>query len=201
MTYALRAAAWVPAVPGRDVGEATRLAVVWTERQCWREHARAIVVTSTRDQFEVPELAEFSKQHSHVTRRSQQRLAGEVPVLVYLPDADDLDFAVHLAGSSSLAVVESGAFALRGWAAWLEALDLVSGEPTPGLVEVTKGALERLVFYGNNAFDDDFGKERARAVLAELRGRGKLDRDLLLGAALAAGLSAHAVKNLGRLMG
>jgi len=200
VTYALRTAAWVPQAPGRDPGEAARLAVQWTERQCRQEHARAILVTSTREQFEVPELAEFSKQHSHVTRRSQQRLAGEVPVLAYLPDTEDLDFATRLAGSSSLAVVESDAFPLCGWAAWLEASDLVSGEATPGLGAVTRDALDRFAFYGNNAFDDDFGRERARAVLAELRGRGKLDRDLLLGAALAAGLSAHAVKNLGRLI-
>jgi hypothetical protein len=36
--------------------------------------------------------------------------------------------------------------------------------------------------------------------VGELRGRGDFDRDLVLGAVLAAGVSAHGVKNLAALI-
>ena len=43
-----------------------------------------------------------------------------------------------------------------------------------------KDAVDRLVFYGNNGFGDDFGKRQARSILTELRRQGNLDGDLLL---------------------
>lgn len=105
-----------------------------------------------------------------------------------------------LARRSSLAVLESSFFPLRGWAAWLGARNLATGEATPKLLATIRDAVERLKYYGNNAFAERFGKDRARSIVGELRGRGDFDRDLVLGAVLAAGVSAHGVKNLAALI-
>ena len=121
-------------------------------------------------------------------------------MLSYVPTYQELQFAVGLAHDSSIAVVESIATPLRGWAAWLGALNLVTGEPTPALEERIGKAVDRLCSYGNNAFADPFENQRAWLILNDLRGGGHLDRDLLLGAMLAAGVSARGIKNLARLI-
>ena len=82
-------------------------------------------------------------------------------MLSYVPTLKDLEFATGLARKSSLAVVESISTPLRGWAAWLGALNLVTGAPTAVLPETTREAVERLKSCGNNGFADDYGKRDA----------------------------------------
>lgn len=99
-----------------------------------------------------------------------------------------------------MAVVETVQFPLVGWAAWLEATNLLTGEPTPALPDHLRNAIDRLKLYGNNGFGDDFGRRRARTILADLRSDGILDGDTILGAVLAAGVSARGISQLGRLI-
>lgn len=125
---------------------------------------------------------------------------GEGPVLAYVPHAEELEFATRLARNSSLAVVETVSFPLGGWAAWVGALDLVAGEVTGPLSEPVTEAIERLKFYGNNGFGDDFGKRMARGILDDIRECDEWGAGLLPGAVLAAGVSDRGVKNLVKLM-
>lgn len=74
----------------------------------------------------------------------------------------------------SLAVVQTVSFPLAGWAAWLGARNLLTEEPTPPLTGSVKDAVDRLVFYGNNGFGDNFGQSQARSILADLKSAGTL---------------------------
>jgi hypothetical protein len=122
-------------------------------------------------------------------------------VLSYVPDVEELEFATRMAHGSSLAVVETVAFPIAGWASWLGAWNLIADEATPAITDGFRVAVERLKFYANNAFSDQFGKQQARRILSELRGFEEFDRDFLLGAALGSGVSARGVRNLRRLLG
>ena len=195
--------AWVPDDdPERDWSIAAGLAARWVDDRCREEGAGGVLVTNTLDFHGVAELDEFERRHVRTSRRSarsRMRSRGG-PVLAYVPYADDLQFAMRLARSSSLAAVETVSFPLRGWAAWLGAWNLVTNDQTPALPDNVKDAVDRLKFYGNNGFGDDFGKRQARSILVGLRSQGALNRDVLVGAALAAGISARGTTNLGRLL-
>ncbi len=195
--------AWVPDDdPERDWSIAAGLATRWVDDRCTKEGASGVLVTNALNHLGVPELDDFVGRHTRTSRLAgQSRVgAGVGPVLSYVPFVDDLDFAMGLARGSSLAVVETVSFPASGWAAWFQALNLVTGVRTPPLAEPIKGAVDRLEFYGNNGFGDQFGKQQARSILSDLRNVETFDSDLLLGAVLAAGVSARGVKNLGRLI-
>lgn len=193
--------AWVPDDdPGRDWGLAAQLAVDWIEERRRQERSQGILVTNTLGHLGVPELERFEKKYQRVSPRSSRR-DSRGPVLSYVPTLKDLEFATGLARKSSLAVVESFSTPLRGWAAWLEALNLVTGAPTAVLPETTREAVERLKFCGNNGFADDYGKRDALRIISGLHERGCLDQDLLVGAVFAAGVFAvPGIKNLASLI-
>lgn len=191
--------AWVPDDdPQRDWETAASLAADWVNEKSAQSGASAVLVTNALNHLNVPSLENFERRHSRISRlASRTRVgSGEGPVLSYVPEAEDLLFAMGLARNADLAVVEGGLFPLQGWAAWYEAYDLVRDEPTPPLPDPIREAVDRLKFYGNNGFGDPFGKQEARVTLGRLQGEGVLDMPLILGAALAAGLRARAIKNL-----
>lgn len=195
--------AWVPDDdPERDWNIAAGLAARWVDDRCMKEGASGVLVTNTLDHLGVPELEDFERRHSRTSRlASRDRVgSGRGPVLSYVPAAEELQFAMALARDSSLGVVETISFPLSGWAAWFEAWNLIDDQPTPPLSEAIRNAVEHLKFHGHNGFGDQFGKDRARAILGELHAEGSLDAGLLAGAVLAAGVSARGVKNLTKLM-
>ena len=108
--------------------------------------------------------------------------------------------AMSLARHSSLGVVETVSFPLLGWASWFEAWDLVRQEPTPPLPESVRECVERLAFYGNNGFGDQFGKRQAQSILEQLDEPARKASALLPGALIAAGLSPRGIQNIRRLM-
>ncbi len=200
---ALLFTAWVPDDdPERDWSVAAGLAVDWVEERCRQEGASGVLVTNTLDSQGVPELDGFERRHVRTSRRAGRGRVGRGvgPVLSYVPHAEELEFAMRLARGSSLAVVETVSFPLIGWAARLGATNLITGETTSPPADPVNEAVDRLKFYGNNGFGDDFGKRQARTILADLRAVGSLDLAVIRGAVLAAGVSARGVKNLGQLM-
>lgn len=141
MRSALSRAAWVPDDdPQRPWATAASLAVEWAERRCVEEGADAVLVTNALGHLG-PELEAFARRHTHTTRRAGRARVGPGggPVLAYVPYADDLEFAMHLAHGSSLAVVETSAFPLAGWASRLDAWDLVNDGASPPLPDVRRG--------------------------------------------------------------
>jgi len=195
--------AWVPDDdPTRDWGVAAGWAVRWVDERCRMEGATGVLVTNTMSHLGVPELDRFEQRNSRTSRRAGRARVprGEGPVLAYVPHAEELDFATRLARNSSLGVVETVSFPLGGWAAWLGAFNLVTEEFTGPLDTAVAEAVERLNFYGNNGFGDDFGKRMARSILEGLTDRPEWSAGLLPGAVLAAGVSDRGVKNLEKLM-
>lgn len=195
--------AWVPDNdPTRDWSIAAAWAVDWVDERCRVEGASGVLVTNTMSHLGVPELNAFERRNTRTSRRAGRARVpdGEGPVLAYVPHAEELEFAARLARNSSLGVVETVSFPLGGWAAWVGAFDLVAEEVTGPLSDSVVEAIERLKFYGNNGFGDDFGKRMARGILEDICESDEWSAGLLPGAVLAAGVSDRGVKNLGKLM-
>ncbi|MFF1509017.1 hypothetical protein [Streptomyces sp. NPDC058326] len=198
-------AAWVPDDdPERDWELAAQLAVAWIQQECDEQDAGGVLVLNAFGaQDHSPALRRFSALHACTTPRADRSRVGcgIGPVLVYAPTEKTLDFAMSLARGSSIAVIEGTLFPLRGWAQQLGAIDLTrpNDEPEqipPRLVE----AIERLDFYGNNGFGDQFGKQQAGNILRDLRDAGILDREFILGAMAARGASDRSIKNLSKIV-
>ncbi len=194
--------AWVPDDdPERDWSIAAGLAVDWVEQRCSEEKASGVLVTHSVGTTNVPELRDFTRRHAHTSRlASSDRVgAGFGPVLSYVPDEEDLYFAMQLARKSSIAVVEATSFPLFGWASWFEARNLITGDVALPLDEPVREAVDRLHFNSNNNFGDPFGKQQARSILDKI----SMDdgtSDVILGAVLAAGVRPNGVRNLRRLI-
>lgn len=200
MTFS--AVAWVPDDdPERDWSVAAALAAAWVEDRCREEDASGVLVTNTLGFLGVPELEAFEGRHTRTSRRAARARvgSGRGPVLSYVPYVEELEFAMGLARHSSLAVVETVGFPIAGWARWLRAWNLIEGTPAAPLPEPITEAVDRLRFYGNNGFGDDFGKRQARTILSGLQGQDQCF-ELVPSAVLAAGVSARGVAKLTQLM-
>nr|WSY56257.1 hypothetical protein OG999_43015 [Streptomyces sp. NBC_00886] len=199
-------AAWAPDDdPERDWEIAADLAVTWVRQECAEQGAVGVLVLNAFGvEQQIPSLRRFAAEHAVTTpRASHDRVGrGKGPVLAYVPDEKTLDFAVGLARGSSLAVVESvHGFSLDGWARQLGAIDLTRPDEQPEQLDSELAeAIDRLDFYKNNGFGDQFGKQQAQRILQDLRGAGLLERDVVLGAMAAKGASDRAVRNLGKLI-
>lgn len=192
-------ATWVPFNDG-DLDLPAALAVEWVERECAEQNTGGLLVTpkATIDGH-VEGIRAFAAKHGHTSARSgrRRRSGGDGPVLAYLPDMGDLEFAGSRARRSSLCAVEHPIFRLAGWAAARDAVNLATGEaPTPLDDEVTT-LLEHLAFAGNNGWFDAPGKRDARRILGEMRAAAPaLDADFLAGYVLGKGQTAAAAKHL-----
>jgi hypothetical protein len=92
-------------------------------------------------------------------------------------------------------------FPLRGWAAQVNAVDLTRPEDeTDGLDARLTSALDRLKSYGNNGYGPPFDRQQAARILDDFRAAGLLDRDVVLGAMVAQGVSPNGLKRLGQLI-
>ncbi|MEU8138648.1 hypothetical protein [Streptodolium elevatio] len=204
MTNILRAA-WVPDDdPHRDWEIAAQLAVDWIREECADQRANGVLVLNAFGaEQSVPALRRFTAQHAATTPRAGRNRAdsGLGPVLAYVPTERTLDFAAGLARGSSLAVVEGSSSPLEGRARELGAVDLTRPDETPTPIEsALTAAIGRLHFYSNNSFSVQFGKQRAQRILEDLRGEDLLDRELILGALVARGVSDRGVRNLDKLI-
>lgn len=85
-------------------------------------------------------------------------------------------------------------------ASWFEAWDLVREEPTRPLRESVRECVERLAYYGNNGFGDDFGKRQAQSILERLDESARQASSLLPGALIAAGASPRGIRNIWQLV-
>lgn len=195
--------AWVPDDdPTRDWSIAAGWAVDWVDERCRMEGVSGVLVTNTMSRLGVPALDGFEQRNTRTSRRAGRARGreGEGPVLAYVPHGEELEFASRLARDSSLAVVETVSFPLAGWAAWVGALNLVTRELTSPLDPAVAETVERLKFYANNGFGDDFGKRMARSILEDLpTDTLAWSSALLPSAVLAAGVSYRGVKNLENL--
>ncbi len=199
----LLSVAWVPDDdPTRDWEVAARLAAAWVDDRCQHEGATGVLLTNTMDYLGVPALDVFAARHVRTSPRPARQRAGTGvgPVLSYVPHEKELETAMNLARGSSLGVVETVSFPLLGWASWFEAWDLVRQEPTPPLPESVRECVERVAFYGNNGFGDQFGKRQAQSILERLDEPARKASALLPGALIAAGVSPRGIRNIRQLM-
>lgn len=193
----VRSFAWVPEAETRPRGAAAELAGSWLRQQASEYGERPGAVTPAIQGYGIPDVDRLGWKTS---RRSGLRRVpdGRLGVLAYMPDWESLEFATQLAHDGSIAVVEGFGTRVEGWARWHKAVDLTTGEQSQALPGDLVDLVERLRFYGNNAFTRGFGRDQALRYVQSAR---PVDTELLLGALLAADQSASGVKRLSGLIG
>ncbi|MGI9002233.1 MAG: hypothetical protein ACR2GH_11260 [Pseudonocardia sp.] len=149
-------AAWVPFGDG-DLELSAALAAEWVERECDEQEAGGLLVIprASVDGL-VGTIQTFAARHGFTSARGgrARRSGGDGPVLAYLPDLRDLEFAGSRAHRASLCAVEHPIFRLAGWAAARHAVNLTTSEATVPLDDEVAVLLNDLVFAGNNGWFD-----------------------------------------------
>ena len=108
----------------------------------------------------------------------------------HLPSPKALALAEQHAKGSALVVVEHPfPWRLSGWAGALGALDLDNGQRASLDAEVRE-VIDRLVMDGHNGYGPRRDRESAQRTLRDAASAGLLDRDLILSALGACGVSA-----------
>lgn len=183
-----------------DWDEAAGYAVEWLEATRTRDHGTPILVTPVKQDYFGVESIQWCRSHYEWTTVQSRGHVGPGPVLAYVPYARDLEYAMRLARGRPICVVEANLFPLAGWAQELGAVNLLAPDRQPeSLPETAQKELESLTFYGNNAWGDSFGKNRARQILPRLRQFGILD-DTFDGRMIARGAGENGVKNLRKII-
>jgi hypothetical protein len=195
--------AWAP-FPHDDPPQlliALSSAVEWTEQQCSDEGKTGLLImppsTNVRDW---EPLREFASVNDRTTRRGGMRTNPERnrPVLAFMPDLDEVEYAASLSNGSSLCVMEAPNVPLAGWASACGAHNVVTGQMTPPPKDDIVRLLNDLKTAGNNGWSDIPGKRDAISLLRRLRAAAPdLDSDFIAGYMLAMdGVFASGAKQL-----
>jgi hypothetical protein len=187
-------AAWVPFTADRTLEDAAAIAMRWAEDAAAIHHGPAVLVTDRIGEYHGHEPFDRYRRGRHVSPRSNRPDFQPGAVIAHVPPPGALELAMRLANGTALAVVEHPApWRLAGWARTLGALDLITEQTTPALNPDLAKHLDHLTFYGNNGYTRGHGREGARRILTSLQNARLLDRDLVLSALAALGVSAHSL--------
>lgn len=195
-------AAWVPEDdPYRDWNDAAAPAVAWIEKEARDQGKHAVLVTNTFNgaTFDTP-LARYTRPHHHFTPQGTRPSMRSVPVVAFVPDMRTLEFAIRLAGNSSLCIIETSSDPVSGWAAVTGAVNLLTGEHAKLDATVAKH-IDRLAWYGNNGYGDSFGKKNAGHALDDLAEAGVTDPGFIVSALAAKRISLNGQENIRKLIG
>ena len=136
-----------------------------------------------------------------VTLRSDPLPHGG-PVFTYYPDDRVLAAAIARARGTVLAVLSSSRPEADGWAAAVEAHNLLTGEPTPTVDDETAGHIDDLVdagYGGGYNKRDNYIMSKVRPALTALLAQG-CSNDFIVTYCLAKGLTATHAKDLRGLL-
>lgn len=97
-----------------------------------------------------------------------------------------------------MCVVEWPSFKIDGWAAYIGAVNLRTGEPAQ-MDEPTRKQIDSLAFQGHNAYSGDTDKHLVRSILAEIE--VGLSAEFICSAAMAAGVGRTGYRSLRKLVG
>ncbi|WP_280200592.1 hypothetical protein [Nocardia cyriacigeorgica] len=141
---------WISQAQGLD--RAVAKVADWFRRNADRYDQRALLAPQKNNlRSPKPALAQYISNKNVGSRKGTQANAGG-PVLAYVPTLEVLEDAIHLADGQALGVVEWVPGEMSGWAAATNALDLETGEPTPGVPPDIAAALEDLHRAGYNGY-------------------------------------------------
>lgn len=186
-------AAWVPDDdPVRPWDEAAALVINWVDAQAEELGSKPILVTNAHID---PPVHGFSWGSDWFSRLSGGTARNRA-VMSYVPGIEDFEYALDIARSAAVGVVETVSFRVGGWAAEVGALNLLTGQPTPPHLPAVRELLERLAFYGNNGYGDQFGKKMAPDLVRDLINTGQIEPELIPGALAAHHVSARGQKKI-----
>ncbi|WP_211304741.1 hypothetical protein [Umezawaea tangerina] len=201
-TY-LQAAAWVPDDdPERAWSDAADLAANWIWGRSEIEKVTPLLVTNTfQNGVGIGCLDEMARRGGQATPQGKQRF-DRGPVLVYVPDARTLKFALDLAHGYSLAIVEAVGFSIAEWAAGAGAINLLDGTTsTSGIPADVKADLDHAVFFGgNNGWTGPHEKQHASSHLETHVQSGRLTPEQAASYVISQGVSDAGAKRLRRLL-
>lgn len=190
----------MPFQESRDSTDAARVATRWADEEAVRRgRASILVVDHKSDVHDGTPLASCLNGRC-ASVRSQQVDAPVGAVIAYLPSPKAFALATRHAKGCSLVVVEHPSpWRLKGWAGALDALDLDSGQSTSFDTGI-RNVVARLATDGHNGYGPNRDRESARRTLVTAASAGLLDRDLILGAPGAYGISAAGQFEMERLV-
>lgn len=164
----------------------------WCAEQDVEHGEQAGVVTHALNDLGVRVLDRLRWRTS--PRASRDRIPrGDLSVLCYVPDWRLLAFAQRTARNGSVAVVQSPPEQIEGWARWHGALDLRTETRAEPLPDDFREQIDRLLFYGNNAYAPKYDRQRAVAIFSDI---DPTQQHLVWGALIAAGVRASGVERL-----
>ncbi|WP_156725794.1 hypothetical protein [Streptomyces apocyni] len=146
-------------------------------------------------------IGHFADTYDATTSRGRVPHTSQRPVLAYVPDYGDMHLAASYARNRALAVVESRAEPLIGWAMEVQAVDLTTGAVTVDTRSPEqRRELERIHDYGNNGWTRGFGADRSTFILGGLLGQDGIDGDIVLGYMVARGHDGRSVARLAKII-
>ncbi|HXN92784.1 MAG TPA: hypothetical protein VN906_15015 [Candidatus Sulfotelmatobacter sp.] len=141
---------WVSRQNGLDV--AVEAASDWLDQNAANYSRRALLIPIKGELSGAKgPLAEYISNGNVGSLKGDATTPGG-PVLALGPTLKLLDTAISLADRQALAVVEHTPNSLDGWAAATNALNLETGEPTPGVPAEIHEALVQVQKAGNNGY-------------------------------------------------
>jgi hypothetical protein len=193
-------AAWVPFTADRTLEAAAAIAMMWAEQAAAVRQMPAVLVTDVLGEYHGHEPFDRYRRGRHVSPRSNRLDFRPGAVIAHVPTPKALDLAMRLANGTALAVVEHPSpWRLAGWARVVGARNLLADE-TATLDPRLATHLEHLVFCGNNGYARGGGRDGAQRVLNDLRADGLLDRDLVVSALAALGVSADSQETIAAMI-
>jgi hypothetical protein len=194
-------AAWVPDDDGgRTWDEAADLAAEWLLEQAAELGLTPMVVTPTRSQWQsgAEVVCAWASRYGAVTPRTNPLLSpGPKAVLAYVPSYKTLTLGMMYARDGAIAVVETIADPMIGWAMATGAVNLVLGATAGMFDSDTEDLLEGISFAGNNGWTRGHGRTMALRALDRY---GYIDPNIVCGYMLAHGHHAESVEDLRKLL-
>ena len=183
------------------VEEPATAVVDWLKNNAFGWGNRLTVVADVNAASAEPSVEEFSTNGNILTHKNRRRVERGGPVLAYQPGDQELELAVQPSVGNYLGIVEFHHPTIDGFVAATRALNVLTGEPDPGVSEEIDKLFVKLDSVGYNGFSkrDSFVMRQAPPIIRDLLSEG-FDADFIVTYALASGTTFRHAKQLRELL-
>lgn len=193
---------WVPSDASSDL-EVACSAVAQVLRGADNWGWRLTVAHGVRNVSYQPSVEAFASNGNILTpmNASRRQIKTGGPVLAFVPDDKTLALAVGHCSGQVLGVVEYAVPSMRGWAAAVGAVNVLTGEKEPGVDDSTRQSFDELIGIGYKGYSkrDRYVMAVARPAIEKLTADG-YDADFIVSYGIACGLHDSQAKELRALL-